>query len=243
MKASKWFVSVAAALAVTGVLALADDGATSQTTGLDNAIAKIQAATTQHVDVLTALLSKVPEKAQAGIQRAIAAAQKGHDTALAALARNEARTPARMEADDNQSTENESAEAGGRPSVMTGSDDTGQGGKPDTTGLARARDAVSSAFQKSVTTLQGLIGKLPEQAAASVQEALARVQESRAVALQNLDRLISGQRPERAAATDRPAPPDHPDRADRPERPERPEIPDRPQPPARPERPEPPAHP
>src|SRR5713226_9143369 len=97
MRLSRWLVLVVAVLAVERLPMLADGtggtGSTDETKGIDNAMARIQAATTLHIDVLTALLAKVPAQAQPGIERAIAAAQKGHDTALAALAAHDAKEP------------------------------------------------------------------------------------------------------------------------------------------------------
>lgn len=223
MNLSKWILPVAALVAAGALPVFADDsGPTDQTNGVDNAIARVEAATTRHIDVLTALLAKVPAQAQPGIQKAIEAAQKGHDKALAALMGHESKG-----SDESGPTDNDSV-------------DTPKGSKPDVTGLMRAREAVTAAFQKSVATLEGLLTKVPGQAVASIQEALSRVQEHRSVALQNLDSLIAGQKPthptapDRAARADRPERPDRPDRPDRPERPDRPVRPEPPQAPARP---------
>jgi len=225
MRLFKLIVPGAAIVAMAGLPVLADGtGTTDETNGVDNAIARIEAATTHHVDVLTALLAKVPAQAQPGIQRAIDAAQDGHDKALAALNRHEAKEPSEP-----------TATASGSSSTSSTAADS-----VDVTGLMRARDAVTAAFQKSVSTLQGLIAKVPSQAAASIQAALARVEEHRSVALQNLDNLIAGQKPghptapDRTARADRPDRPDRPDRADRPTLPERPVRPEHPQVPVRP---------
>ncbi len=224
MRTSKPFLMLCAVLAVGVGPAMADDdpGAPpSHSTGVQNAIDRIEQATQKHIEVLTDLLSKVPDQAQSGIQRAIEAAQKGHDKALAAL-------NAHLSGQESETAETES------PGGTTRSE---HGGKPSTTGLERARDAVAAAFDKSVSTLERVIGEAPDQARPRIEAALARVQETRVVALQNLDRLLASERPDRAAAADRP------DRGGRPDRPERPERPERPQPPERPERPEVPDHP
>ena len=247
MRLFKLIVPGAAIIALAGLPVLADGtGTTDETNGVDNAIARIEAATTHHIDVLTALLARVPAQAQAGIQRAIDAAQDGHDKALAALNRHEAKEPSEPSATGSVATTPGSvATTPGSVSTTTGSTaagsvDTVKGSKPGVTGLMRARDAVTAAFQKSVATLQSLIAKVPAQAAASIQEALNRVEEHRSVALQNLDNLIAGQKPghptapDRAARADRPDRPDRPDRAERPTLPERPVRPEHPQVPVRP---------
>ena len=77
----------AIALSFAALPALAD-GTTSgkpAVTGNDNAVQRIEAATTRHVDILTGLLSKLPAQAQPAIEKAIAAAQQGHDKAIAAI--------------------------------------------------------------------------------------------------------------------------------------------------------------
>src|SRR6266705_1683948 len=59
-------------LAVAGLPLMADDSGTSapSATGKTNAMARIEAAMTKQVDVLTGLLDKVPQQAQAGIEKA-----------------------------------------------------------------------------------------------------------------------------------------------------------------------------
>jgi hypothetical protein len=195
---------------------LADEG---QPAGTDPAT-RVEEATTSQVEVLTGLLTEVPEKARAAIAKALAASRKGHDAALAALARA-------------QEQAEEEAEAEARSEGA------------DLKGLEKARARVAAAFAKSVEVLTGLLGELPQQAVEHVAMALEKVQGDRQVALDNLDRLIAGLRPERPV-TERPARPERPERPDRPERPqipERPELPDLPEVPALPdipERPEPP---
>src|SRR5438552_16426349 len=88
MKLRNDFVLALGVLAVAGLPLMADDSGTNapSATGKANAMARIEAAMTKQIDVLTGLLDKVPQQAQAGIQKAIDAAQKGRATALAALA-------------------------------------------------------------------------------------------------------------------------------------------------------------
>ena len=214
------------ALCISALPALAD-GTTSgkpAVTGNDNAVQRIEAATTRHVDILTALLSKVPAHAQPGIEKAIAAAQQGHDKAIAAITDHE-------EDADDDSTEMESE---------ADNEAEGHSGKPEATGLERAKAAVSAGFANSTATLQGLLDKVPSGAVSRIQAALDRLDSTRAVALRNLDALIAGEKPDHAARQDRADRPEAPSRPDRPERAERPE---RPAVPERPERPEVPDHP
>lgn len=190
-------------------------------TGKDNAAQRIEAAAGRQAEILTALLSKVPEQAQPAIERAIAAAREGHDRALAALA--------------------DHGEPGGEaltnPAAAGGPETPGESGKPEVTGLERARAAVAEGFAHSVSTLQGLLDQVPSRAASRIETALARLDDTRTVALRNLDGLIAGDRP------DHPGPQDRPERPELPTRPDRPEHPERPQLPERPERPQPPDHP
>jgi hypothetical protein len=189
--------------------------------GKDNALQRIEAASARQVEILTALLSKVPEQAQPAIQKAIAAAQEGHDQAIAALTGHDgtgAGAPAGV-APENESGAPEDA------------------GKPEVTGLERARAAVAAGFEHATLTLQGLLDQVPSRAASRIETALNRLGDTRTVALRNLDALIAGERPDHTGPQDRPERPVLPERPDRPERPERPQQPERP------ERPQPPDHP
>ena len=187
-------------------------------TGKDNAAQRIEAAASRQVEILTALLAKVPEQAKPGIEKAIAAAREGRDKALAALA--------------------DHGEPGGEglanPAAAGGPGTTGESGKPDVTGLERARAAVAEGFAHSVATLQGLLDQVPARAASRIEAALARLDDTRAVALRNLDGLIAGERPDHPGPQDHPERPELPERPDRPEHPERPQLPERPQPPDHP---------
>jgi hypothetical protein len=216
MKNTRCTTVVLALLAFACLPVLADDGEPAGT----NPVTRVEEATTSHVEILTGLLLEVPEKARTAITKALAASRKGHDAALAALAR--AQELAEKEA------ESEARSAGA-----------------DLKGLEKARARVAAAFEKSVEVLTGLLGELPGEAVEHVTMALERVQGDRQVALDNLDRLIAGLRPERPVTErpDRPERPERPDRPERPQIPERPELPDLPELPALPElpdRPEPP---
>jgi len=218
----------AIALSFAALPALAD-GTTSgkpAVTGNDNAVQRIEAATARHVDILTALLSKLPAQAQPAIEKAIAAASEGHDKAIAAITGH------------GGSGDDDSAD-------MASEADTGTNGhssKSDVTGLERARAAVSAGFAKSTATLQGLLDKVPSEAIPRIQAALDRLDRTRTVALRNLDALIAGGRPDHPARqdrADRPEPPSRPDRPDRAERPDRPQVPERPERPQVPDHPSP----
>jgi hypothetical protein len=184
------------------------------TTGRDAAMERIDTATAKQVEILTGLLSKVPQQAQPAIEKAIANAQSGHDAAIAALSKD--------------------GGTDGSTDVESTAD-----GKPDTTGLQRAREAVAAGFDRSTATLQGLLDKVPSNASSRVEAALERLDSTRTVALRNLDSLIAGQRPEHPASQGHLDRPEHPSRPDRPEHIERPQIPERPERPQVPDHPSP----
>jgi hypothetical protein len=200
-------------LFLAGLPVLADSPAPPAPAGANDAAARVEEATGKHVDVLTGLLARVPEEARRGIEKALEASRRGHDAALAALAAAERR-----------------AEADRRNAGRAGD------GRPDATGLVRAREKVTAAFERSVNALQVVIARVPDEAADRVAEALIRVEEQRHVAIDNLNRLLAeirperpvGERPDRPGRPDRPDRPDLPDRPEVPERPERPDVPDRP---------------
>ena len=226
MRTSKCLVPTMTVLAFCVLPVLAGDAASGKpaATGKDDAVQGIEAATTKQVEILTGLLSRVPEQAQPAIEKAIAAARAGRDTAIAALTTHGG-------AGDDGSAGLTSAGNTGKPD---------NSGNPQEAGLERARTAVADGFEKSTTTLQGLLGTVPSETAPKIRLALARIDQARTVALQNLDSLIAGERPGHPTSSAHAVKPDHPSRPDRPERAERPE---RPQTPQRPERPQVPDHP
>jgi hypothetical protein len=198
-------------LACACLPALADQSAPAGT----DPVARVVQATTQHTDILIGLLSQVPDQAKSALEKALAASRKGHDAAQTALARTRPQAASRAATvPDTQVT--------------------------DLRGLERARERVAAGFEKSVQVLKGLLIKSPEQAVEHVTAALEKVQEHRHVALDDLDRLIAGMRPQ-PVSVERPEIPERPERPERPDRPqipERPQIPDRPEVPAIPDRPE-----
>ncbi len=220
MRLTRLLAPTAAAFALAALPALADDATSGKpaVTGKDNAVQKIEAATARQTEILTGLLSKVPERAQPAIERAIAAAREGHDKAIAALTNHGG--------SDGDGLAG-SASAGGTSAA-------GEAGKPEATGLERARAAVAAGFEKATAALQDVLDDVPSRAASRIEAALDRLDDTRTVALRNLDGLIAGERP------DHPGPQDRPERPEPPERPDRPELPERPQAPERPERPQPP---
>jgi hypothetical protein len=215
MRISKLLVvmAIASAFAVLPVLAGEAGSGKPATTGRDSAVERIDSANSKQVEILTGLLTKVPEQARPAIEKAIAAAQSGHDTAIAAITDHDGT------ASDDGSTE-----------------DTG---KPEITGLQRAREAVAAGFDRSTATLQGLLDKVPANASSRIETALERLDSTRTVALRNLDSLIAGQRPDHPVSQDHLDRPDHPSRPDRPEHIERPQIPERPERPQVPDHPTP----
>src|SRR5882672_7106002 len=87
-------------------------------TGKDNAAQRIEAAASRQAEILTALLSKVPEQARQAIEKAMAAASEGHDRALAALA-------------DHGKPDGEGLDD---PAAAGGPGTPGEAGKPQVTG-------------------------------------------------------------------------------------------------------------
>jgi hypothetical protein len=183
-------------------------------TGKETAADKVQMATERLMTTLSGLPDAVPAEARAAIDKAIAASAKGHEAALSALAR------VRPE-----------------PDAADAATADGEGGKPDVTGLEKARQAVEAAFETSIDTLTEVSGKVPAEVEGRILEALAKVESNRTAALDNLTLLIAGEHPGRAAS-ERPETPERPDRPDRPDRPELPDRPDLPEKPDIPDRPE-----
>lgn len=185
--------------------------------GQDMAAAQIQAASDRLMMTLSELPEALPEGARGAIDRATANSAKGFEAALAALDKGRP---------DSTSVDTETA--------------TDSGEKADVTGLGKARMSVETAFQTSVDTLTEVAGRVPADVEEKILAALARVEANRPVALDNLDRLIGGDRPGRASVDlpDRPARPTTPDRPERPELPDRPDVPERPELPDRPDTPE-----
>jgi hypothetical protein len=214
---------MAATLLSVAVPARADEATPGKpaVTGKDNAVQRIEAASARQMEILTALLAKVPEQARPGIEKAIAAAQAGHDKAIAALT-------------GHGGPDGEGL-AGMAPANEAGVQE--DSGKPEVTGLERARAAVAAGFEHGTAALQGLLDQVPSRAASRIEAALNRLDDTRTVALRNLDGLIAGERPDHPGLQERAERPEAPERPDRPERPERPQLPERP------ERPQPPDHP
>jgi hypothetical protein len=185
-------------------------------TAKDKAAARITEAMDRQTQILTELLGKLPAQALPAVQDALSASTQGRNTALAALAGHSEPEASALDSPETPQTPN-------------GPDDTASG-------LIHARDAVSAAFEKSVTTLEGLISTLPAKAAAHVEAALASVQKGQVTALQTLDNLIAKGIPDRASMNlpSRPERPSRPEKLDRPQLPERPQRPEHPQAPGRP---------
>jgi hypothetical protein len=209
-----------AAVLLLALLATPLFAAAPEQTGKENAAARIAEAAAAQTQILTDLLSKLPAQALPAVQDAILASEHGRETALAAIAKS-----------NNDGTESASQKAGnGKPRVE---EDT----PSPTIGLTQARETVAASFEKSVATLQDLLGKVPEQAMPHLESAITNMQAQRALVLQKLDGLIAGVKPGHETVN-RPDHPDRPQKPERPERAERPEAPDRPQLPERAQKPE-----
>jgi hypothetical protein len=180
MRTKGLLVLIAAALASAILPLLADEPAPGKpaATGKDDMAQTIKTATTRHVEILTGLLSKVPESARGTLEKAIAAAGEEGDKAIAAL----------------------SGQAGAGPGAADSakskdSTKTGPPAKPAVTGLQAARAVVADGFEKSADTLKGLVGRVPPEAESSIEAALGRLRNARVAALQKLDSGIAAGRP------------------------------------------------
>ena len=213
MRHNRLFVTVLCAALAAALPALAGEASAA---GKDKAEAQVESASAKSTVILTGLLDQVPEQAHAAILKALDASQRSREAALAALA--------------------------GRGNVGTAVTDPAAppegAGKPDVTGLLRAREAVAAGFQHSVAALNEALTQVPTQAQGRIQGALVRIQEHQSVVLAKLDRLIAGARPEHPARVERPTRPERPARPENRARPERPDAPERPETPERPEAPQ-----
>jgi len=204
MRTNGLLVLTAAALASAILPLLAGEAAPGKpaVTGKDDPAQAIKTATTRHVEILTGLLSKVPEPTRAPVEKAIAAASEGGDKAIAALSGQAAAGPGSAA---------DSAKSQG--SVKAGGPD-----KPTLAGLEAARAVVADGFEKSAATLNGLVGQVPPEAESSIEACLGRLRNVRAAVLQNLDSRIAAGRPaqhgpqHRVKPADTPPPPKPPQR-------------------------------
>src|SRR5262245_44779718 len=181
MRTNGLLVLTAAALASAILPLLAGDAAPGKpaTTGKDDMAQTIKTATTRHVEILTGLLSKVPESARGTLEKAIAAASEGGDKAIAALS---GQAGAGQGSAGDAAKPKESAKAGAPAQTAA-------------TGLEAARAVVAGGLRKSATTLKGLMGQIPPEAEGSIDAALGRLRNARVAALQNLDSVIAAGRP------------------------------------------------
>lgn len=148
-------------------------------TGKDDMAQTIKMATTRHVEILTGLLSKVPESMRGTLEKAIAAAGEGGDKAIAALSGQAGAGPGSA-ADSAKSKDSAKAAAPAPPAV---------------TGLEAARTVVADGFEKSADTLKGMMGQIPPEGQSSIEAALGRLRNARVAALQKLDSGIAAGRP------------------------------------------------
>jgi hypothetical protein len=219
MKLSKMTVTTAMILMTTAAAAWA---AAPTTHGRDRALERLQQAASEHVRILTELSAQLPESAKADLSEAIDAANKGLQQAqLMAVPPADGAAAVRSKPDRTEKPETEAE--GEEPPETPDGDSPGD----KTTGLEHARERLVASLDHSTAVLTEVMTHVPPQAAEKIQAALTRIQENRQRALDNKDRVM---------ASDHPQKPEHPERASRPERPQKPERAERP---ARPEHPRP----
>lgn len=210
-------VAVLAVLVLPASALAQDDQPASS--GKDQALARLEAATQQTATLLTELLATLPESAHPGIQKALQASAEGLQQAMAALSASHGlSTETSSEGPEATGNAGESGEM--TDPAGAAEEESGFPGGNET-----ALQGVSEAFERSLEALEKVKAQVPEQAVASVEAAMQQVADHRAIALDNLTMA-------------RPEAPERPQRPERPRRPERPESPERPQQPERPERPE-----
>ncbi len=173
MRIFQWVVLTAVFLSAAGMPALAGESSSVVTppSGSD-IVSRIEQATSSHVEVLSSLVTQVPEAARVGLERALTSARKGHDATLSAL------TPR--------------AKPGGRGSKAEGA---GDAARLDWTEVMRARGEVSESFHESIAAIRTLIRRNSDLAPSPMKSPLADLRDLRAVALQNFDRLLAVQKP------------------------------------------------
>lgn len=171
-------------------------------------------ATASHLDVLNALIDKVPEPARDRIEKAIEASRRGGEKALEAL----------------------------RKSHLEGEEAMTPTTASQVRGLERAIQAIEAATDRTTTQLETVLGRVPESAAQAITRAIDQIESSHAEVLARLEGLLESgvstlhppDRSDTSARPERPERPENPGQDMRPEvaRPARPVLPDRP---ARPE--------
>jgi hypothetical protein len=127
----------------------------------ENAVTRVGAAISSHVDSLAALLNKVPERARAGLGRALVEARKGRDEAYRTLG---------LEPDSS----------GLRPSSLPGARE-----------LFRLRTAVAASFRRSLAAIRRIDTRLPAEVSAGIEEARKNLMLYRKEALRSLGELLA----------------------------------------------------
>ena len=204
MRMTRLLALMVGTIAFAALPALADDGTSGKpaVTGKDNAVQRIEAAAARQMEVLTGLLSKVPEQAQPAIEKAIAAASDGHDRAIAALTGH------------------------GGPGEVTGLERAraavAAGFEKGTTALQDLLDEVPS---RAVSRIEAALNRLDDARAVALRNL------DSLIAGERPDHPGAPDRPERPEHPSRPDRPERPERPQAPDRPERPQVPDHPSPP------------
>lgn len=204
MRLTRLLVLMVGTIAFAALPALADDGTSGKpaVTGKDNAVQRIEAAAARQMEVLTGLLSKVPEQAQPAIEKAIAAAGEGHDRAIAALTGH---------GDPGEVTGLERARAA-----------VAAGFEKGTTALQDLLDEVPS---RAVSRIEAALNRLDDARAVALRNL------DSLIAGERPDHPGAQDRPDRPEHPSRPDRPERPERPQAPDRPERPQVPDHPSPP------------
>lgn len=187
MRTNGLLVLAAAALASAVLPLLAGEAAPDKPalTGTDDTVQAIKTATTRHVEILTGLLSKVPDAKRATLEKAIAAASEGGDKAIAALSAQSGAVTGRAAGSSSAADSGKSPDS----AKAAGTDKTALAG------IEGARAIVAEGFEKSAATLQGLVGQVPPEAESSLEAARGRLRNARAAVLQKLDSRIAAGRP------------------------------------------------
>jgi hypothetical protein len=211
MRFSKVLLLTATALMLAALPILADDATSAKpaVAGNDNAVQRIEAATARQLEILTGLLSKLPEQAQSAIETATAAAREGHDRAIAAITGH-------ADSGDDDSPELTGLERA-RAAVA-------EGFEKSAAALQGLLDQVPS---QAVSRIEAALDRLEGTRTVALRN------------LDSLIAGQRPDHPAPQDRAGRPELPSRPDRPDRPERPERPQAPDRPDRPQVPDRPSP----
>lgn len=179
-------------------------------------VERVDKATLKHVSVLEGLLEKVPEQARPGIERALEVSQRGHDAATQALTSH-----ARVEL-GNEALTDRAAKAAVKKNEMLlehaknaqkrGDSEAVQqaveqytrnteqlnqaieNGRVDAAEAVSVLERVDAATRKHQAVLEGLLGKVPEQARPGIERAMEKSRQGNIAATEALARTPAGAR-------------------------------------------------